>query len=46
MEIINLLKLQIMGFNKWFNIQEFYILPHCICVFYIYLRINSDFCPV
>ena len=25
------------------HIQEFYILPHCIYVFWIYLRTNSDF---
>jgi Golgi nucleoside diphosphatase len=25
-----------------FNVKEFYILPHCICVFCIYLRTNSD----
>jgi len=31
--------------TEWFNIQEFYILPHCICVFCIYLRTNSDFSP-
>jgi len=27
-----------------FYIQEFYILPHCMCAFCIYLRTNSDFC--
>jgi hypothetical protein len=27
-----------------FNIQEFYNVPHCILVFCIYLRINSDLC--
>ena len=29
-----------------FNIQEFYILPHFMCMFCIYLRTNSDFCPI
>ena len=30
-----------------FNIQKFYALPtHFICVFCIYLWINSDFCPI
>jgi hypothetical protein len=29
-----------------FNIQEFYILPHCVFVFFIHLRTNSDFCPI
>ena len=28
------------------HIQEFYILPHCIYVFWIYLRTNSDFFPI
>ena len=28
-----------------FNIQQLYVLPtHCIYVFYIYLRTNSDMC--
>jgi Golgi nucleoside diphosphatase len=29
-----------------FNIQEFYILPHCMCVFCIYLNPNSDVCSI
>jgi hypothetical protein len=28
------------------NIQEFYIQLHCLCVFCIYLRTNSDYCPI
>jgi hypothetical protein len=28
------------------NIQEFYFRPHCMCVFCIYLRTNSDYCPI
>ena len=27
-----------------FNIQQLYALPHCIYVFCIYLRTNSDLC--
>jgi hypothetical protein len=27
-----------------FNIQQLYVLPHCICVFCVYLRTNSDLC--
>jgi hypothetical protein len=42
----NLLKPTLAWCTNRFNIQEFYILPHCICVFCIYLRINSDFCPI
>jgi hypothetical protein len=31
--------------NQQFNIQQLYVLPtHCIYVFCIYLRTNSDFC--
>jgi len=29
-----------------FNIQQLYILSTGICVFCIYLRTNSDFCPI
>ena len=27
-----------------FNIQQLYVLPHCVYVFCIYLRTNSDLC--
>ena len=31
--------------HQQFNIQQLYVLPtHCICVFCIYLRTNSDLC--
>jgi len=30
--------------HQQFNIQQFYILPHCIYMFCIYLRTNSDLC--
>jgi len=29
-----------------FSIEEFYIIPLSIYVFFIYLRTNSDFCPM
>ena len=32
--------------HQQFNIQELYILPHCVYVFRIYLRTNSDVCPI
>jgi len=28
--------------HQQFNIQQFTLCPHCIYVFYIYLRTNSD----
>ena len=37
--------LLVKGCTNRSNIQEFYILPHCIYVFCIYLRTNNDFCP-
>ena len=30
--------------HQQFNIQQLYALPHCIYVFCIYLRTNSDLC--
>ena len=33
-----------MWWTKRLNIQEFYILPHCVCVFCVYLRTKSDLC--
>ena len=30
--------------HQQFNIQQLYILPTCIYVFYIYLRTNSNLC--
>ena len=31
--------------HQQFNIQQLYVLPtHCICVFCIYLRTNSELC--
>jgi hypothetical protein len=41
---LNSLSLLVMWCTNRFNIQEFYILPHWICVFCIYLRTNSDLC--
>ena len=33
--------------SAMFNIQQFYVLPtHCIYVFYIDLRTNSDYFPI
>jgi len=43
---INLLKPTVYVINPSFNIPEFYILPHCAYVFYIYLRTNIEFCPI
>jgi hypothetical protein len=42
----NLLKPTCYVNTKRFSIHEFYILPHCIYVFCIYLKPNSDFCPI
>ena len=33
-----------MGCTYRLNIQELYVCPHCIYVFCIYLRKNSDLC--
>jgi hypothetical protein len=42
---INLLKPTGYVMPQQFNIQQLYILPkHCIYVFCIYLRTNSDLC--
>ena len=30
--------------HQQFNIQQLYILPHCIYVFCIYLKTNRDLC--
>jgi hypothetical protein len=43
-QYINLLKPTCYVSTKRFSIQEFYILPHFIYVFCIYLKTNSDFC--
>ena len=32
--------------TKRFNVQEFYIMPHYISVFCIYLTTNSEFFPI
>ena len=32
--------------NQQFNIQQLYALPHCIYVFCVYLRTNSDMCQL
>ena len=40
----NLLKLA--WCTNRFNIQELHILPHCMCVFCVYIITNSDFCPI
>ena len=43
--IFNILKPTGYVMHKQFNIQQLYILPtHCIYVFCIYLRTNSDLC--
>ena len=31
--------------HQQFNIQQLYVLP-TLCVFYIYLRTNGNFCPI
>ena len=41
-----LLKLTVYVMHLQFNIQQFTFCPHCVNVFCIYLRTNSDFCPV
>jgi hypothetical protein len=42
---VNLLKPAGHVMHQQFNIQQFYFLAtHCICVFCIYLRTNSDLC--
>jgi len=43
---INLLKSTAYVMHQQVNIQEFYIQPHCMCVFCICLRTNSDCCPM
>ena len=44
--ILTFWSLLVIWCTKRFSIQEFYILPHCIYVFCISLRTNSDFCPI
>jgi hypothetical protein len=39
---INLLKPTGYVMHNEFNIQRLYTMPNCVCVFCIYLRINSD----
>jgi hypothetical protein len=46
MPMFNLLQPTGYVMHQQFNIQQLYILPHCIYVFYIYLRTNSDFCTI
>ena len=41
---INLLKPTGHVMHQQFNIQQLYVLPHCIYMFCIYLRTNSDLC--
>ena len=41
---VNLLKPTGYVMHQQFNIQQLYVLPHCIYVFCIYLRTNSDLC--
>ena len=41
---INLLKPTGYVMHQQFNIQQLYALLHCIYVFFIYLRTNSDLC--
>ena len=41
---INLLKPTGHVMHQQFKIQQLYVLPHCIYVFCIYLRTNSDLC--
>ena len=42
--IINLLNPTAHVMHQQFNIQQLYVLPHCMYVFCIYLRTNSDLC--
>ena len=42
--LINHLKHTGYSMHQQFNIQQLYALPHCIYVFCIYLRTNSDLC--
>ena len=42
--IVNLLKPTGHVMHHQFNIQQLYVLRHCIYVFCIYLRTNSDLC--
>ena len=44
LRVINLLKPTFYVMHHQFNIQQLYVLPHCIYVFCIYLRTNSDLC--
>ena len=44
MSVFNLLKPTGYVMHQQFNIQQLYALPHCIYVFCIYLRTNSDLC--
>ena len=41
---VNLLKSTGHVMHQQFNIQQLYFCPHCIYVFCIYLRTNSDLC--
>ena len=43
---INLLKPTGHVMHQQFNIQQLYALPHCIYVFCVYLRTNSDMCQL
>ena len=42
--VFNLLKPTGHMMHQQFNFQQLYVLPHCIYVFCIYLRTNSDLC--
>ena len=42
MDYLNLLEPTGHVMHQQSNIQQLYVLPHCIYVFCIYLRINSD----
>ena len=42
--LFNLLKPTGHVMHQQFYIQQLYVLPHCIYVFCIYLRTNSDLC--
>ena len=44
LKFVNLLKSTRKVMNQQFNIQQFTFCPHCIYVFCIYLRTNSDLC--
>ena len=44
MDYLNLLEPTGHVMHQQSNIQQLYVLPHCIYVFCIYLRTNSDLC--